>query len=236
MPESAGLDIRALTSVDGVHAASRVFDEVWTGERSTMPANILRALEHAGNYVVGVYDGDRMLGASAAFFGPPAEHTLHSHITGVLPSAQGRGIGRAVKEHQRAWARERGVERITWTFDPLIARNAYFNLEVLGAEVVEYLVDHYGAMADDMNRGDASDRILVSWPVSAEEAAPASPAAGAVVATVGIPRDIAALRAASPADAARWRIGVRERFRALTADGLRVAGFDRARGYLFVRG
>ena len=230
MPDPAGLDIRALDSVDGVHAASRLFDEVWTGERSTMPANILRALEHVGNYVVGVFEGERMLAASAAFFGPPAERTLHSHITGVLPSAQGRGIGRAVKQHQRAWARERGVERITWTFDPLIARNAHFNLSVLDADVAEYLVDQYGPMDDDVNRGDASDRILVSWAV-----APAEAPATEVVEAVAIPRDIEALRRASPADAARWRAGVRERFLALTAEGLRVSGFDPARGYLFAR-
>jgi predicted GNAT superfamily acetyltransferase len=195
-----------------------------------MPANILRALEHAGNYVVGVYEGERMLGASAAFFGTPAARTLHSHITGVLPEAQGRGIGRVVKFHQREWARERGVERITWTFDPLIARNAHFNLNVLGAEVAEYLVDQYGSMSDDVNRGEATDRLMASWRVDGPP-----PEAPEVVAVVGVPRDIRALRAEAPAEARRWRLQVREEFAARHADGLRVGGFDPERGYLFIR-
>ncbi|MFG6444885.1 GNAT family N-acetyltransferase [Microbacterium sp. P06] len=230
MPESAGLAIRTLDTVDGVHAASRLFDEVWPGERSTMPANILRALEHAGNYVVGVYEGERMLAASAAFFGAPAARTLHSHITGVLPEAQGRGIGRAVKLHQRAWAREREIDRITWTFDPLIARNAHFNLTVLGGGVADYLVDQYGQMGDDVNRGDASDRLLVSWAVAGSP-----PLLGEVVAAVQIPRDIGAIRATSPEDAAEWRLRVRESLLAALADGLRVGGFDVERGYLLTR-
>ncbi len=80
----SSIDIRTLDTVAGIHDAARVLDAVW-GEQQTMPANILRALEHAGNYVVGLFDGDEMIGASAAFFGPPAERTMHSHITGILP-------------------------------------------------------------------------------------------------------------------------------------------------------
>jgi predicted GNAT superfamily acetyltransferase len=233
MSSPAGLDIRPLTTVAQVHAASRVFDEVWPGERSTMPANILRALEHAGNYVVGVYEGERMLGASAAFFGPPAERTMHSHITGVVSDARGRGIGRAIKRHQRAWALERGVERITWTFDPLIARNAHFNLAVLGGRVTEYLVDQYGAMGDDTNRGDASDRLLVSWHLL--DPVPAVPADDEVVAVVAVPADVEALRRLpGSSEAADWRLRVREQFLGHLAAGLRVSGFD-ARGYLFTR-
>ncbi len=79
----ASIDIRTLDTVDAIHEAARVLDRVW-GERGTMPANILRALEHAGNYVVGLYDGDEMIGASAAFFGPPAARSMHSHITGIV--------------------------------------------------------------------------------------------------------------------------------------------------------
>ncbi|MDF2509764.1 MAG: hypothetical protein K0Q52_3623, partial [Microbacterium sp.] len=67
------IDIRPLETIEGIHEASRLFDAVWVGDRATMPANILRALEHSGNYVVGLFDGEHMIGASAAFFGPPAE-------------------------------------------------------------------------------------------------------------------------------------------------------------------
>lgn len=225
--------IQSLETVEEVVAAARVLDDVWPGDRATMPANILRALEHSGNYVVGLYDGDRMIGASAAFFGPPAARTMHSHITGVLPGYQGRGLGRLLKTHQREWAFARDVGHITWTFDPLIARNAHFNLRVLGARATEYLVDQYGAMEDDVNRGDASDRILVSWALAAPPHP--TPDAADVVAAVAVPRDVEALWREAPADAAAWRVSVRDALVGHLADGLVIGGFDDERGYLLVR-
>ncbi|PTT21443.1 GNAT family N-acetyltransferase [Microbacterium sp. HMWF026] len=224
----ASIDIRTLDTVDAIHEAARVLDRVW-GERGTMPANILRALEHAGNYVVGLYDGDEMIGASAAFFGPPAARSLHSHITGIVDGHQGRGLGRLLKLHQRDWALERGVGRITWTFDPLIPRNAHFNLAVLGARVTEYLVNQYGEMDDEVNRGDESDRLMVSWAL-AEPAAP-QPQDAEITGVVAVPGDIEALRRSDPAAAAAWRVRVRDELRGHLASGRRIGGFDR-RGYL----
>lgn len=224
----ASIDIRTLDTVDAIHEAARVLDRVW-GERGTMPANILRALEHAGNYVVGLYDGDEMIGASAAFFGPPAARSLHSHITGIVDGHQGRGLGRLLKLHQRDWALERGVGRITWTFDPLIPRNAHFNLAVLGARVTEYLVNQYGEMDDEVNRGDESDRLMVSWAL-AEPAAP-QPQDAEITGVVAVPGDVETLRRNDPAAAAAWRVRVRDELRGHLASGRRIGGFDR-RGYL----
>jgi predicted GNAT superfamily acetyltransferase len=226
------LEIRELTTVDDVHRAATVLDEVWPGERATMPANILRALAHSGNYVVGIFDGDEMIGASAAFFGPPSSRSMHSHITGVVPGHQGRSVGRLLKNHQREWAFARGVGHVTWTFDPLVARNAHFNLRVLGARATEYLVDQYGAMADDVNRGDASDRLLVSWALAEPPAS--APAPGAVVETVAVPSDIEALRRESPTEAAAWRTTVRDALLTHLGAGLIIGGFDDERGYLMV--
>ena len=226
----SGVDIRPLDTVEAVFAASDVLSEVWGGDRTGMPANLLRALAHAGNYAFGVYADGRMVGASVAFFGPPAECVLHSHITGLLPEHRGHGEGRALKLHQREWALAHGVDRITWTFDPLVARNAHFNLRVLGAHVAEYLVDHYGPMDDGVNRGDESDRLLVSWDLRAPAAVP-----GEVVASVAVPRDIEAVRRVSAVDAAAWRHRVRDGMLARFAEGLVVGGFDDERGYLFVR-
>lgn len=227
----AGIEIRPLDTVEEIAEASRVLAEVWGSAASGMPADLLRALAHSGNYVVGLYDGERLIGASAGFFGPPASRTMHSHITGVLPGYQARGLGRALKQHQREWAFARDVGHITWTFDPLIARNAHFNLLILGARVTDYLVDHYGRLEDDLNRGDESDRLMVSWAL----AAPRADNPLDVVASVPIPRDIETLRLESPEDAAAWRVRVRDRFLELLADGLVVGGFRDEAGYLFVR-
>src|SRR3954451_4913678 len=99
-----GIEIRPLETVEEVFAASEVLAEVWGGDRGGMPPNLLRALAHSGNYAVGLYDGDRLIGASVAFFAAPAQRSMHSHITGVLPQYQSQGLGRLLKQHQRAWA------------------------------------------------------------------------------------------------------------------------------------
>ncbi len=228
-----GIDIRPLRSVEEVFTASEVLAEVWGGDRGGMPPNLLRALAHAGNYAVGLYDGDRMIGASVAFFAEPAARSMHSHITGVLPGSQSQGLGRVLKQHQREWALTHGVGHITWTFDPLVARNAHFNLRVLGTRVTEYLVNHYGAMDDGINRGDETDRIMVSWALAAPPAA--TPADDRVVASVAVPHDIEALRRENPSDAAAWRIRVRDGLAGHLATGLAIGGFDDERGYLLVR-
>lgn len=230
-PDAPEVTIRALETVEEVFAASAVLSEVWGGDRTGMPPNLLRALAHSGNYAVGLYDGERMVGASVAFFAAPAQRSMHSHITGVLAGYRSLGLGRLLKQHQRDWAFAHGVGHITWTFDPLVARNAHFNLRVLGARITEYLVDHYGAMDDGVNRGDESDRLMVSWAV-AEPPVP-TPDGGAVRAVVEIPDDIGALRRTDPTAAAGWRYRVREELRGHLASGLRIGGVD-GRGYLLV--
>lgn len=228
-----GIDIRPLQSVAEVFEACDVLAEVWGGDRSGMPPNLLQALAHSGNYAVGLFEEGRLIGASVAFFAAPAERSMHSHITGILPGHQRQGLGRRLKQHQREWALRRGVGHITWTFDPLVARNAHFNLVVLGARITEYLVDHYGAMDDGVNRGDETDRLMVSWALAAPPAP--APAPDQVVAAVAVPDDIEQLRRTDPADAARWRLRVREEFAHHLAHGLTASGFDAIRGYLFTR-
>lgn len=228
------IDIRALDTVEAVHTASQVLADVWGGDRGGMPPNLLRAIAHSGNYAVGLYDGDRMVGASVAFFAAPAARSMHSHITGVLPGLQSKGLGRLLKQHQREWALSRDVGHITWTFDPLVARNAHFNLRVLGTRVTEYLVNHYGPMDDGVNRGDETDRVMVSWALAAPPVP--TPDDGSVVASVPVPHDIESMRREAPEDAAAWRVRVREQILARLAEGLVIGGFDDERGYLFVAG
>ncbi|MDN3496962.1 hypothetical protein QL996_13555 [Planococcus sp. APC 4015] len=230
---SDGFEIRPLDSIGDVFTASAVLAEVWGGDKSGMPPNLLQALAHSGNYAVGLWDDGRMVGASVAFFAAPAARSMHSHITGVLPGRQSKGLGRLLKQHQREWAFARDVGHITWTFDPLVARNAHFNLRTLGTRATEYLVDHYGPMDDGVNRGDESDRIMVSWALAAPGVP--TPSDDQVVATVAVPHDIEGLRRTAPADAAGWRVRVRDALLGHLADGLVIGGFDDERGYLLVR-
>ncbi|MEU2836331.1 GNAT family N-acetyltransferase [Streptomyces sp. NPDC007076] len=161
----AGIDIRSLDSVSELEAVRRLYERIWrTGENSpVVTADLLRALAKAGNYVSGAFVGDELVGSCFGFFSPPARAALHSHIAGVLPHARRRNVGFALKLHQRAWSLARGVDEICWTYDPLVRRNAYFNIAKLAAEPAEYLPDFYGPIDDGINLSDDSDRILVRW-------------------------------------------------------------------------
>ncbi|MGW2939110.1 GNAT family N-acetyltransferase [Streptomyces sp. NPDC001156] len=163
----AGVDVRELGDIPALTSAALLFADIWNTDRPPLNSDVMRALAHAGNYVVGAFDGEELLGASVAFLGLREGLTLHSHISGVRAGAQGRSIGFALKLHQRAWAIRRGIECVTWTFDPLIRRNAYFNLVKLGARATEYLPDFYGDMSDGINQGQHSDRLHLTWPLLA---------------------------------------------------------------------
>jgi predicted GNAT superfamily acetyltransferase len=181
---AAGVGIREAAALGDFDAVCRLFDEIWRPEPQNPPltTELLRALTKAGNYAGCAFEGDRLVGACVGFFGPPAEATVHSHIAGVTAPATRRGVGYAIKLHQRAWAIRRGVTTISWTYDPLVSRNAYFNLVKLGARPSEYLTNFYGGMNDGINGSDDSDRLLVTWDLNA-------PAVTAACAGVLSPRD-----------------------------------------------
>lgn len=227
----AGVTVRPLDSLQAVRDAAELFAQIWRTEPGKPPltADVMRAVEHAGGYVFGAYDGSELVGASSGFLGLNPGPTLHSHISGVL--APGRRIGLALKFHQRAWALERQVETITWTFDPLVRRNAWFNLRKLGAIGVEYLVDFYGPMVDGLNGGEASDRVFTRWSLAASLAGPSTqdkqgfvvleerdgfPWPSAVLPDDGrallvcLPEDVEALRDTDPVAARAWRMALRE--------------------------
>lgn len=236
---AAGVEIHTVDDMAGHTAIDRLWTEIWGG--SAMPAELLRALATAHGYVAAAYEGDRLVGACAGFFHAPAERALHSHVAGVSAETAGRGVGFALKVHQRAWALRHGLDTITWTYDPLVARNAYFNLVKLAARPAEYLPNFYGAMPDAINRGDESDRVLVRWSLRDPRVAsacwgrttdldPVRKDAGRLV-TVPVPADIETLRTTDPAAARRWRAAVRDGLLPALSGGGAVVGFSRD-GYL----
>lgn len=164
-----GSRIVELTELDQYRRAAQLLADVWHTADGHYPltADALRALAYSGNYVCGAYQDDRLIGTAAAWRG--AGH-LHSHIAGVLPALRAGGIGYAMKQHQRAWSLARGIPEVHWTFDPLIRRNAYFNLHKLGATATGYLPDFYGPMTDGINLGDASDRVYLRWRLASQRA------------------------------------------------------------------
>jgi predicted GNAT superfamily acetyltransferase len=262
----AGVTIRPLTTMDEFVALDALFTTVWgpRGGGAILPSELTRALEHSGNYVVGAYDGDRMVGGSAGFLGRHrGRDHLHSHITGVLPDLQARAIGYALKLHQRSWALDAGLDEVIWTFDPLIRRNAYFNLSKLGARVIGYETRFYGeAMTDAINAGDETDRAVVTWRVASPEVEsiitaptpPPAPAAATIlldrddtgrpvfgeppaghVLAAWIPSDIVATRRTDPELALQWRHALRDTVGRAITDGYEATSMSRDGWYTLRR-
>ena len=158
------LEIRVLETPADLRRLVALFNQVWGTITPIVGIELLRAIGHTGGYVAGAFAKNRMVGGSLAFLcRHHGDVALHSHITGILPGVRQTGLGRQMKLHQRAWAGEQGLDWITWTFDPLVRRNAWFNIGVLGAQIDAYLVDFYGQMDDAINGRDPSDRLLVAW-------------------------------------------------------------------------
>ena len=154
------LRVVELTRAAEHHELAALFVRVWRADADVLPASTMTAIALSGGYVAGAYEGDRLVGGGVGFLG--RDH-LHSDLVGVDPGAQSKGVGYAVKQHQRQWCAQRGIPEVRWTFDPLVARNAYFNLHRLGARAVAYLPDFYGTLSDGVNAGDRTDRLYLHW-------------------------------------------------------------------------
>lgn len=245
---------------DAARRAAEVLSTIWGRHGTEMidPA-MLVAIAHAGNLVTVATADGQPIGAAAGFCGPPGT-PFHSHIVGLLPSATGRGLGRAVKLYQRAWCLEHGIDTMTWTYDPLVARNAYFNIRRLGARAVHYYAGFYGEMVDAINAGQGSDRMLIRWDLTTtppEAGAPlADPRPGSHSAIenlagapsvysppprdvnttlIAIPREIEELRRTDPDLARRWRASTREALDGLLDNGWIITDFTRSCQYVLHR-
>jgi len=176
-PLHEGFVIRPLVTVEECRQAERIQAEVWgTDDLEVVPSSLLRAAHHAGGMVVGAFRGDAMVAFAYGFVALPHGRGmrgvgLHSHMLAVVPAARGLGVGQALKWFQRDWCLARELAWVTWTFDPLQARNARLNLEHLGAVAVEYLPDFYGPMTGPLGGDQPSDRLLALWDLASDRVA-----------------------------------------------------------------
>ncbi|MEY4368022.1 MAG: hypothetical protein RLZ28_1437 [Actinomycetota bacterium] len=222
-----------LTSFSDIELGSAFFRGVWGGTSDVIPADVAIASGHAGGYFAATFDGAKIVAASYGFLGEHnGRRTLHSHATASTVA----GAGFDLKRHQRDWALAEGLEAITWTFDPLVRRNCYFNFVKLGAVAVEYLENFYGEMHDELNRGDESDRFLAlltlgattresslktsaiqtllqnrdNLPISVTGAEINLAISGQMNFAIELPENIEATRANLPELAKHWRVSVRD--------------------------
>jgi predicted GNAT superfamily acetyltransferase len=264
---SQTIDVRPLRSNDECYAAAAFQREIWGQDYiDIVPATLLHVVDYVGGLAAGAFDAQgTMLGFVFGVTGVRDGEIVHwSHMLGVRESARNLGLGRRLKEFQRDTLGALGVKRIFWTFDPLMAKNAYFNLNRLGAEVVEYVPDMYGTTTSPLHFGLATDRLVVSLATTPNDSvkprlAPAgsSPVLTAFprlsdltlsvgdrspdVALIEIPGDVMNVLARSPAAARTWRLAVRDHFLWALSHGYIVAGIHRDQAsdrsfYLITRG
>lgn len=264
--DRAQVVVRPVEQIDQLAQVSELLESVWGRNTEGVPINreVMRSLAHAGGCTTAAFDRDGAL-VGAAVLSPDSDPTaMYSLIAAAAPGSADRGIGYAVKLDQRAWALARGRNLIQWTFDPLVGRNARFNLAKLGAEAAEYEVSFYGQMSDDLNGDgdDNADRLVARWVLNSRRATDAAsgtvpeltgPAEEAEVVSAGpdgkpmvqrdetghwirVPTDIVALRRENPDEAKQWRFATREAFQTAFANGLIATHMTRQNYYQLTSG
>jgi predicted GNAT superfamily acetyltransferase len=215
--------------------ARSVFDTVWSMDLgSEITPNLLQAMVHSGSYLTGAFINNEIVGAAFAF---PATNNglhLHSHMTAVLDAYRDKGVGYALKIDQWNWAKKHKYSHLSWTFDPLVRRNAKLNIVKRGVDISAYYPNFYGEMPDALNAGDESDRLMVSWSTAID--APKArelithPKPGDIL--IEIPEDIVAIRSKNQSESMKWRRQVREQFLAAFEKNAKVVGFSANNEYV----
>ncbi|MBS2040281.1 GNAT family N-acetyltransferase [bacterium] len=145
-------------------ALEKLQQRVWgCPAEEVVPAHLLQAHQHHGACLLEARLQGQLVGMAYAFPSSPGNHYLYSHLTAIAPEFQGQGYGRQLKQAQANWAKDHGYKRIVWTYDPLQPGNAWLNITRLGAVSNRYLVNYYGELDDQLNRGQPTDRLEVDW-------------------------------------------------------------------------
>jgi len=250
------IEVRDVRGAEELRACQLLQRRTWgiTEDGYVIPVATMAGAQCVGGAVLGAFVKGRLAGFSFAFLGRlHGRPILYSQLTAVDPDLQGQGIGRRLKNEQRRVAASRDVEAVVWAFDPLQARNAAFNLAVLGAVSHTYEVDLYGARTDRLNAGLDTDRLLVEWPVREERGRPddgdgprlieavndaasglrrpvsvRTEALGSPRLLLEVPADLAVVKETGDGQlAGDWQRAVRAAFQAAFAAGLVAVGFRR---------
>jgi predicted GNAT superfamily acetyltransferase len=201
-------------------------DETWgAGFSERVPTAILRVSQMIGGVAAGAFDHDRMVGFVFGMTGVRNNELVHwSDMLAVRPELRGQGIGEQLKHYQREKVLAIGVRSMLWTFDPIQAGNAHFNINHLGALPIEYVPDMYGNTGSTLHGTMPTDRFIVRWVLDSPVIKADHDVDGVHVA---IPADFAAVRQEGPDSAMRWRLAIREQVTDLLSRGYHVVGFNR---------
>jgi predicted GNAT superfamily acetyltransferase len=233
------VEIRPLRAMEDCDACVELQRHVWGWDQAdVVPATLLHVVDYVGGLAAGAFDsGGELLGFVFGISGVRDGELVHwSHMLGVRESARNIGVGRMLKEHQRAVMAKLGIRRMFWSFDPLMAKNAYFNFNRLGATVVDYVPDMYGATGSPLHLGLPTDRLVVTTSTTAAEShrpmtrteplpvltpfprpgdvtmSTDDGSAGVEALLIEVPTDILDVTRRSQTTARMWRLAVRDAF------------------------
>ena len=229
------IQVRELENLKDQDSGRKIFDLTWAMDAGTeITPNLLQAMVHSGSYLSGAFIDNKIVGAAFAF---PATNNglhLHSHMTAVLDEYRDKGVGYALKIDQWNWAKKHKYSHLSWTFDPLVRRNAKLNIVKLGVDISANYANFYGAMPDALNAGDESDRLMVSWSTDIN-----APKARELITQpkpddilIEIPEDIVAIRSKNQSESMKWRRQVRDQFLTAFEKNGKVIGFSASNEYV----
>lgn len=225
--------IRTLTTREEFEEAVQLQRTIWGfAEIELLPVRLFVVANKVGGQVFGGFDEERMIAFLLAIPGikPGGKAYLHSHMMGVLQEYRDMGIGRMLKHRQRDEALQTGVGLVEWTFDPLELKNAFFNIERLGAVVRRYVLNQYGTTSSHLHGGLPTDRCVAEWYVASrrvEQVLAGEKPELRVESRIPVPWDIARWRTEEPVRAREEQHRISEQFLACFRDRLAVIGFER---------
>src|ERR1700734_3469428 len=162
------IEVRHCDNLNEYQECVKLQIQLW-GNDLTVPSAMFSVAHHTGGQVLGAFDGRNLVGFTFAVVGERGGSAfIHSHMTGVAPEYQNKGVGRRLKLFQRQDALKRGFKLVQWTFDPLELKNAHFNLVRLGAVVRSYIPNCYGITESPLHAGLPTDRLLAEWHLDSE--------------------------------------------------------------------
>ncbi len=228
-------EIRQLTSNQEFAEAVRLQKAIWGfDEIDLLPVRLFVTASKIGGHSFGAYDGDRMVGFCIAIPGikQGAKSYLHSHMLGVMKEYRDAGLGRKLKLAQRDDAIRQGLDLIEWTFDPLEIKNAFFNIERLGAIVRRFVLNQYGTTSSPLNAGLPTDRCTAEWWLESDRVnallAGRQMNRPETTARISITNDIYKIKANDFAQAREIQKRVADQFLEHFSKNLAVTGFERS--------
>jgi len=234
MKQTPLIEIRQLKHHEEFDAVVKLQRDIWGfKDVELLPLRLFVVANKIGGQVLGAYAGSKMVAFCLCIPGvkPGAKPYLHSHMLGVSPEYRNTGLGRALKWNQRKYAISAGIELIEWTFDPLEIKNAFFNIERLGAIARRYVHNQYGTTTSHLHGGLPTDRLVAEWWIQSKrvEMAEADLQVDHSQSTerISVPVEINELRLKDHERARAIQAEVGEQFDRCFRDDLAVVGFER---------